>query len=230
MRRQILATAAALVCAGALTAAQEPGNPGQQSDPARPGAAGAQAENRAGEQGTTTLTGCVYREESVPGRTPNVAERVGILEDYILAVSTGQGQSGAAVGTSGQASPGAAGQGRPGAADQGQDQGQDQDRADASPDRAAAATGTSGTSASGHSMFKLELIDDDKLQAMVGKRVEVMGKVDAEAGDRPAATSGARAGDADRSIGPDQIELPEFEVSSIREVAGDCPASPTSNQ
>src|SRR6476469_3735905 len=33
----------------------------------------------------TTLTGCVYQEKDVPGRAPNIAERAGILEDYILA-------------------------------------------------------------------------------------------------------------------------------------------------
>jgi hypothetical protein len=55
---------------------------------------------------TVTLTGCLYREEQVPGRTPNIAESAGILEDYILAdatmpdTQTGPG-GGAAVGTSG---------------------------------------------------------------------------------------------------------------------------------
>ncbi len=34
---------------------------------------------------TSTIVGCVYEEKDVPGRAPNVAERVGVLEDYILA-------------------------------------------------------------------------------------------------------------------------------------------------
>ena len=56
---------------------------------------------------TVTLTGCLYREEQVPGRTPNIAERAGILEDYILADATmpdtqqTAGAQGAATGTSG---------------------------------------------------------------------------------------------------------------------------------
>ena len=37
---------------------------------------------------TTTLAGCLYREGQVPGRKPNVVERAGILEDYILADAT----------------------------------------------------------------------------------------------------------------------------------------------
>lgn len=41
---------------------------------------------------TTTLTGCLYREEQIPGRTPNIVERAGILEDYILADVTVAGE------------------------------------------------------------------------------------------------------------------------------------------
>ena len=33
---------------------------------------------------TVTVEGCLRREEDVPGRKPNVAERTGIMEDYIL--------------------------------------------------------------------------------------------------------------------------------------------------
>jgi hypothetical protein len=31
-----------------------------------------------------TVEGCIAKEEDVPGRKPNVAERAGVLEDYIL--------------------------------------------------------------------------------------------------------------------------------------------------
>ena len=34
--------------------------------------------------GTVTVEGCLVREADVPGRSPNVAERAGITEDYIL--------------------------------------------------------------------------------------------------------------------------------------------------
>ena len=59
---------------------------------------------------TTTLTGCLYREDQVPGRKPNIAERAGILEDYILSeavVSDPQQQPKAAgaTGTSGTTVP-----------------------------------------------------------------------------------------------------------------------------
>ena len=137
-------------------------------------------------QGTATLTGCVYKEKDVPGRAPNVAEKAGVLEDYILADV------------------------RPAAASGG----------------TAGATGTSGTTAKAP-MYKLELIADEKLQAVVGKRVEVTGRIDAEAGDAKAQpATPPTTSPTDKAIGHDKIDLPEFEVSSMKEVAGNCPACP----
>jgi hypothetical protein len=128
-------------------------------------------------QPTTTLAGCLYREEQVPGRKPNVAEQAGVLEDYILADAS-------TVGT--QAKP-----------------------------------GPTGTPASGN-MYKVEGPADEKLKALVGKRVEVTGRIDPEGG--PAASPGAPR--PDRGLGPDKINLPEVETTSIREISGTCPATP----
>lgn len=140
---------------------------------------------------TTTVIGCVYREKDVPGRAPNVAERAGVLEDYILAE------------VSGRATPSG---GVPGA------------------------TGTSGSSAAAGTgpMYKLELVADDKLKTLVGKRVEVTGRIDAEAGDAIAPAAGERSSTTDKIIGRDRVDLSEFEVTSIKEVAGTCPAMPGS--
>jgi hypothetical protein len=81
-----------------------------------------------------------------------------------------------------------------------------------------------------HKAFKLEHAADEQLKAMVGKMVEVTGKIDAEKGDSARATgaAGSAAGSAASSagVGPDKLELPEFEVTSIKEVAGTCPATP----
>jgi hypothetical protein len=147
---------------------------------------------------TTTLKGCVYKEDAIPGRTPNVAERAGVMEDYILVVSdksasasaTGTGTSGTATGSQ-------------------------------------TATGTSGA-ASMHKAFKLENIADERLSAVVGKMVEVTGRIDAEAGDkaRTGTATGTSGTTPDRSVGPDQIELAEFEVTNLKEVEGTCPATP----
>ena len=184
MRKHLVGTAAALMCLSVGMAAQSTnptGTPPQSPQPSQPAATAQPA--------STVLTGCVYREKDVPGRAPNVAERAGVLEDYILA----------------EIQPAQAEPGTPGA------------------------TGTSGTTATkAHSMYKLELVDDDKLKAVVGKRVEVTGKVDAEAGDTktPTATPPSTT-QTDRVLGRDQIDLAEFEVTNIREVTGTCPATPS---
>ena len=136
------------------------------------------AAQTATQNAGTAMVGCLYREDQVPGRSPNVAERAGVLEDYILvdaAPASGAQRSGTPAG---------------------------------------ATSATGATAASGR-MFKVEGIDDDRLKAMVGKRVEVSGRVDADVEGRQ-----------DKSVGPDRINLPEFEAQSIREVSGECPATP----
>jgi hypothetical protein len=134
----------------------------------------------------------VYKEKDVPGRAPNVAERAGVSEDYILAeVKTAESASGSAA-TSGP-------------------------------------TGTSGTTAAhAGTMYKLEKIADEQLKAAVGKRVEVTGRIDAEANDAAGSSGGAPATTkTDRAIGHDRVNLPEFEVTSMRQVSGSCPAIPS---
>lgn len=170
VRNYILAGGFAVICGAAVASAQS--TTPQQPPQAQPPAA-------MDHSASTTIEGCVYREQDIPGRAPNVAERAGIMEDYILVASTGSSATGA-VGTSGTATAAAA------------------------------------------KMFKLEHVDDEKLKAMVGKRVRVVGKADVKHSDMtkaPAATP-----QADRSMGPDKINLPEFEVSSISETTGTCPA------
>ena len=138
-------------------------------------------------QPTTTLTGCLYRENQVPGRKPNIAERAGILEDYILADTT--------------------------VADAPQ-----QPKPTTGP-----ATGTSGTLPSTGTMYKVENIPDERLKALVGKRVEAAGRIDPEGRGVLGVGGGVKP---DRGLGPDAISLPEFEASSIREVPGKGPTTP----
>jgi hypothetical protein len=197
MKRLWMSGAAAMMAVSfASVNAQTPQNPPQtpQTQQQRP------AQSMDNQQ-TTTVTGCVYEEKAIPGRSPNVAEQAGVLEDYILVASA---DTKATAGTTGTTPP-------------------------------AGTAGTTGTAALKHKAFKLEHADDEKLKTMVGKRVEVTGKIDAEASDyrgtagtpnptKPTNPPSAPA--QDRSMGPDQIELPEFEVTSIREVAGTCPATP----
>ena len=179
--------AVALMCSTAVVAAHADQASPQQTQPTTQQTQPATQSSTAASQTPVTLTGCVYREKDVPGRAPNVAEKAGVLEDYILAE----------VGTASAAKPGA--------------------------------VGTSGSSATAKSspMYKLELIADDKLQTMVGRRVEVTGRVDAEAGDAKSTAATPPTTQTDKVIGRDRIDLPEFEVTSIREVSGTCPATPT---
>jgi hypothetical protein len=171
-RRTITAGVVSALCAAVTLSAQAP----RATSPA-PTAAPRSTTPVVGAQTVTsvTMTGCLYREQSVPGRTPNVAEKAGVLEDYILA--------------------------------------------DASMP---ADEGKNTTLATGN-MYKVENIADEKLRALVGKRVEVAGKIDPEGGalGRPAAGP-----TPDKGLGPDRINLPEFEATSIKEVAGTCPATP----
>jgi hypothetical protein len=143
------------------------------------------------QQQSTTLVGCLYTEDQVPGRTPNPAERAGVLEDYILANASPASGAPAARGTT----PGA--------------------------------TGTAGTTGSRTAamggMFKVERLPDEQLKKLVGKRVEVTGRIDPEGAGTGRSTTAATP---DRGLGPDKINLPEFEAASIREVSGACPATP----
>ena len=178
----IIVLTLAPVLTAALAAAQAPQGAPQPQQPPRPSPEMPPPPARAPQ---ITLVGCLYREDQVPERKPNVAERAGVLEDYILADATM---------LSGEAQPGAT----------------------------AGATGTAGMAPASGNMYKVEGPSDERLKVLVGKKVEVLGRVDPEGG--PGATPGKPR--ADRGAGPDAINLPEFEATSIREIAGTCPATP----
>ena len=151
--------------------AQVPAPAPGPSTPARPTTSGVGAQTVA----NLTLVGCLYHEKSVPNRTPNVAEKAGVREDYILAGATMS--------------------------------------ADAAKNTALA-TGN---------MYEVDDISEDKLRPLVGKRVEVTGRIDPENNKLGAAPAGPTP---DKGPGPDTINLPEFDASTIKEVAGTCPATP----
>ena len=175
-KQTIVGTVLVLLATGALAGSQAPQNPPQQPSPRAP--------STTAQQPTTTLTGCLYREDQIPGRKPNVAERAGVLEDYILAGATILGPT---------------------------------SKPESKPE------GLTGNVPKQGNMFKVENIPDDRLKALVGKRVEVTGKIDPEGlpgTNRPGGPT------PDKGLGPDQINLPEFEAASIKEVSGTCPATP----
>jgi hypothetical protein len=186
-RKYFHAGAIAVACSGALVMAQAVADARPQQSPQSPSTT---QPTTSVSQSVTTLSGCVYQEKDVPGRSPNVAERAGILEDYILAEVTPSPTAS----TPSTSTPGTA--------------------------------GTSGTVTSG-AMYKLELVDDAKLKTLVGKRVEVTGRIDAEPGDKTDTPTAPPTTPTDRAIGRDRVDLPEFEVTSIREVSGTCPTKPS---
>jgi hypothetical protein len=172
--RLILSGAAAFLCAGVISSAQI--TP-QGARPPQPTTQQPRPTASAGP--LTTLTGCLYREDSIPGRTPNVAEKAGVLEDYILADATAARDSNRTVAEAGQPPAGAS---------------------------AGLATGR---------MYKVTKLDDERLKAMTGKRVEITGTVkpdnDVRPGEKPANFE----------------NLPNIEGASIREASGaPCPATP----
>lgn len=83
--------AAGLITAGALSVAaqtptpQTPQTPTPQQTPApRPQSPTTTAAPRASADAVLKLTGCLKEEKDVAGLKPNVLERAGITEDYIL--------------------------------------------------------------------------------------------------------------------------------------------------
>jgi hypothetical protein len=83
--------------------------------------------------------------------------------------------------------------------------------------------GTSGTSAP---VYRLQLVDADKLKTLVGRRVEVVGRVATPSGDHIDASAARPGTPADRILGPERSNIVELDVTSIREVAGTCPQTP----
>ena len=175
--RTILSGTAAFLCAGIIGSAQITPQGGRPPQPTTQ-----QPRPTASAGPAMTLTGCLYRENSIPGRTPNVAEKAGVLEDYILADATTRDSN------------------RP----------LDRPIAEGGQPTAGATAGL----ATGR-MYKVTKLDDERLKALVGKRVEITGTIkpdsDVRSGEKPA----------------DFENLPNIEGTSIREASGTpCPAAP----
>jgi hypothetical protein len=124
-----------------------------------------------------TVEGCLMREADVPGRAPNVAERAGLGEDYIL--------------TSTKIIKGSAPSHAGGA-------------------KAGEPTGTAGTRAM---MYEVEGIADEQLKQHVGQRVQIDGSFENVDRAQKPPESGTPADD-----------LVELRGTTIRKVAGQCPA------
>ena len=106
MRNRLMSLTTALVMAGAIgVSAQAPQNPPQNPPPDRQRPATdtttAQRTPAASDQ-AITISGCLKEEKDVPGLKPNVAERAGVTEDFILTnvkMASGSAVSGIALGS-----------------------------------------------------------------------------------------------------------------------------------
>lgn len=81
--RLTLSGIAAFLCVATLGSAQIAPQGGIGQRPPQPTTQQPRAQATAAP--ATTLAGCLYHEESIPGRSPNAAEKAGVGEDYILA-------------------------------------------------------------------------------------------------------------------------------------------------
>ena len=90
---------------------------------------------------------------------------------------------------------------------------------------ALAIVSSSGSEPASGTMYKIDKLTEPELSPHVGKRVEVVGQIEADTDDLHVSTSGA-ATTGRRSDAADAT-LPEFDAISIREVSGSCPARPT---
>ena len=84
-KRLMSITIAALATASVTLGAQTPQTPTTPQPPDNPQPTAMQTPNRAtAANPSITITGCLKEEKDVPALKPNVAERAGITEDYIL--------------------------------------------------------------------------------------------------------------------------------------------------
>jgi hypothetical protein len=142
-----------------------------------------------------TLVGCLQREADVPGRRPNIVERAGILRDYRLTEATLSPPSVFDARTTGAPTP----------------------------DTPVSTAGSPQTPVTG-SIYKIEGIPSHRLRELVGKRVEVTGRIDEDDMREVRGTAGsvttvpgtnARIKDADG-------DTPEFEATVVNETGGIC--------
>jgi hypothetical protein len=161
--RSIGCTALTSIALAVSVAAQAPATQ-SQTPTAKPQTSSASA---------VTIEGCLVREADVPGRKPNIVERRGVMEDYIL-MSTKVVKGSA-------------------------------------PSDAARPTGTTGTAGASR-LYQVKGIDDERLKALLGKRVQVEGTL-ADLDEPAKPSAGAE-------------DIADIQGSSVRQVSGECPAKP----
>ncbi len=185
MKKYVLTNAAAVMCAGALASAQTPGvGPNEQ-----------ERLTADRQSAIVTLVGCLQREADVPGRRPNIVERAGIMQDYLLTQATLAPPSVTDART----------------------------RGGPTPDTPVGTSGSPQTPVTG-SVYKIEGIAADRLRELTGKRVEVTGRIDEDdmREVRGTAGSGTTVPGTNVRIEDADGDTPEFEATVMNEIGGIC--------
>jgi hypothetical protein len=84
--RLIVSGIAACLCAATLGLAQIAPQGGIQGRAPQPKSQQPRAQPT--ESPAATFAGCLYHEDAIPGRSPNIVEKAGVSADYILADAT----------------------------------------------------------------------------------------------------------------------------------------------
>jgi hypothetical protein len=207
--------ALSLIAACGTAAVLSAQTPSQPQTPPRPQTPTTQPSTRDAQATPITVNGCLKMEKDVAGLKPNVAEKAGMGDDFILTnVKPGSGKPSAGASGSGTSSSGTSATGTSGTGTSG-----------------TSGTGTSGTAATGSGssatsqgrpvaglMYKITGLDDDELKKHVNHQVEVTGRVE-ESG------SGSSSGSPSASAGSSDISQPkEFRATSLKMVASTCSA------
>jgi len=159
----IYATAGVFTIATAMAAQGPPPNPQTPQTPPRPAPTMQQPASQ--PSSTVTVEGCLMREKDI-GREPNVAERAGIAEDFILTnAKMVKGNAPPDAARTGQTPP------KPGT------------------DAARAGQPGTGQAANLQPMYDVKELDADRLKTFVGKRVQIEGTF---ADTERSASAGAR--------------------------------------
>src|SRR5512134_1951147 len=106
LKRYLLTTATAALFATAALGAQVGQTPSTGAPTPRPSTT---PQSTVSDQasGVVTMVGCLKLEKDVPGRGPNIVERAGVAEDYILTSATRSATGSQTAG--GSTAPGAVG-------------------------------------------------------------------------------------------------------------------------
>ena len=162
-----------------------------------PGAVANQQERLTADRQSAivTLVGCLQREADVPGRRPDIVERAGILKDYLLTHATLAPPSVFDARTTGGPAS----------------------------DTPASAAGSLQTPVTGP-VYKIEGISGDRLRELIGKRVEVTGRIDEDDMREVRGTAGrvTTIPDTNARIKDADGDTPEFEATVINEIGGIC--------